>query len=102
MAVYWEPLGYEACFADGTVSACGLCDNRVYQEFIRRPEVAALVAEHDLHLDDSERQAEHWLLVDAVTGEVRAASWREVRMALVRQLQREQTVPGGCSGKNGN
>lgn len=96
VALYWTPDGDEACFADGTVSACGLCDNRVYQEFVRRPEVAGWIAEHGLHLGDSERQAEHWLLADAVTGQVGAAPWREARMALVRQ--RKQAEASGVSG----
>ena len=98
VALYWEPCGDEACFADGTVSACGLCDDRVYQEFVRRPEVAAWVADHGLHFGDSERQADHWLVVDAVTGEVGAAPWREARSALVRQRQREKSEASRVSG----
>ena len=77
VALYWEPCGDEACFDDGIHSACGLSDNWMYLDFKRQPHVREWLDENDIHLGDSERPARHWLVADAVTGELVAAQWRE-------------------------
>lgn len=86
VALYWTPLGDEACFDDGQQSATGLSDNFVYLDLIRRPDVATWLANNHLELGNSDIEANHWLVVDAVTCEVYAAHWREARQAVIRQV----------------
>jgi hypothetical protein len=85
VAIYWEPCGDESCYDDGQTSACGMTDNWLVLEFLRRPDVAGWVAANALHLGNSEEEARHWLVADGATGEVRAGHWREARQAVVRQ-----------------
>jgi hypothetical protein len=80
VALFWEPSGDEACFDDGQSYACGLCDNWLYLGFGRRPEVRRWLDEHGAHLGDSDESAQHWLLVDAGTGEVYAAPPSDARV----------------------
>src|ERR1700722_17237797 len=41
IALYWTPLGDEACFDDGQSTACGLSDNFLFLTFLRRKDVWA-------------------------------------------------------------
>jgi hypothetical protein len=91
VALYWEPCGDEACFDDGVHSACGMSDNWLYLSFKRQPHVLGWLDENDIHLGDSERPARHWLVADAVTGELVAAERREA-FAIVH----EQRLPGAA------
>ena len=43
------------------------------------------MGENGIMIGNSEAEARHWLVVDAETGEVHAAHWREARRAVVRQ-----------------
>src|SRR5262245_53750562 len=74
VALYWEPSGDEACYEDGVSFACGCCDNWLYLDFIRQPEVQAWLAHHCIHLGSSDEPAEHWLIADASNCELYAAS----------------------------
>jgi len=85
VALYWTPLGDEACFDDGQHSACGLADNWLYLSFLRRQDVWAWRDENDLNFGTSDEDAEHWLVVDAHTGEVYAAPRDEARRAVIDQ-----------------
>jgi hypothetical protein len=85
VALYWEPSGDEACYDDGASYACGLSDNWLFLDFVRRPEVSRWLDEHGVHLGDSEEAARHWLVVDAQTAEVYAAPRHEARWVVVRQ-----------------
>jgi hypothetical protein len=85
VALFWEPSGDEACYDDGESYACGLCDNWLYLDFVRRPEVRRWLDDNDINLGNSDEAATHWLVVDAVTGEVHAAPHRDARAILVNQ-----------------
>lgn len=85
VALYWTSFGDEACFDDGQRSACGLGDNWAYLGFVRRKDVWAWREENGIHLGNSEEEAKHWLVVDAETGEVFTALWREARQAVIWQ-----------------
>lgn len=85
VALFWESCGDEACYHDGERYACGACDNWLYLDFIRRAEVRRWLAENGIHLGNSEEQAQHWLVVDALTGEVHAAPCREALVIIRRQ-----------------
>jgi hypothetical protein len=90
VALYWEPCGDEVCYDDGVSSACGLCDNWLYLDFIHQLPVAGWLEENDINLGNSDQPAQHWLVVDSTTGEVYAAPSREAHAAVFRQ-----EVPGG-------
>jgi hypothetical protein len=85
VALYWTPMGDEACFDDGQQSACGLSDNWVYLSLLRRKDVWAWRGENGLNFGNSDEEAQHWLVVNTETGEVDAAHWREARQAVIRQ-----------------
>ena len=85
VGLYWEPCGDEACYDDGASSACGCCDNWLYLGFIHRPDVHRWLGENGLHLGNSDEAARHWLVADAQTGEVRAATRREACWILLHQ-----------------
>ncbi len=89
VALFWEPCGDEACYDDGQSYACGLCNNWLYLDFVRRPEVRLWLNENGIRLGSSDKAAEHWLIVDAVTREVHAAPCDEAR-----PLLRLQSFPG--------
>src|SRR5262249_55392520 len=88
VALYWEPSGDEACYDDGISSAVGMSDNWLYLAFIRRPEVRRWLDEQGLNLGSSDEPAEHWLIADAVTGDLYAAPRREAG-----QIVRQQQLP---------
>jgi hypothetical protein len=88
VALYWTPLGDEACFNDGQTSASGLSDNWIYLSFARRKDVWAWRDENELHFGDSDEEATHWLIVDKHTDEVYAAPKAEARQAVI-----DQTIP---------
>lgn len=84
VALFWEPSGDEAAYEDGISSAVGLSDNWLYLDFIRQAEVRRWLDEQGLHLGNSDEPAVHWLIADAVTGDLHAASRREA-LEVVRQ-----------------
>ena len=85
VALYWEPCGDEACYDDGQSSACGMSDNWLYLALIRKPELADWLHGHDIRLGDSEREAQHVLLVDALTGDLYGVERRDARSILLVQ-----------------
>jgi hypothetical protein len=85
VGLYWEPSGDEAAFDDGITSAVGLCDNWLHLDFIRQPQVRRWLEEQGLHLGNSDEPAEHWLIADALTGDLYAAPRQEARRILLRQ-----------------
>lgn len=91
VALFWTPVGDEACFDDGQSSACGLSDNWLYLDLVRRPDVAAWLDENGIHLGSSEQDAEHWLIVDRDTNEVFAADRMEARFCVGFQTLTGQT-----------
>ena len=91
VALFWEPCGDEACYDDGQSYACGMSDNWLYLDFIRQQHVRRWLEEHGLNLGNSEEPARHWLVADALTGDLYAAPSREAS-ALVRHQQ----LPGGA------
>jgi hypothetical protein len=86
IAFYWTPLGDDACFDDGQSSACGLSDNLLLLTFLRRKDVWAWRAEHELNFGNSDEEATHWLVVDKDTNEVYAAPKAEARQAVIDQI----------------
>jgi hypothetical protein len=82
VALFWEPCGDEACYDDGQSYACGLCDNWLFLDFVRRPDVRRWLYANGIHLGSSDQPALHWLLVDSGTGEVYAAPCANARAAL--------------------
>ena len=91
VALFWEPSGDEACYDDGVSYACGMSDNWLYLGFIHRADVGRWLEEQGLNLGNSDEAAQHWLVVDALTGDLYAAPSREAS-AVVRQQQ----LPGGA------
>ena len=85
VALYWEPCGDEACYDDGVSSACGMSDNWLYLDFIRQAEVRRWLDEQGLNLGNSDESATHWLIADAVTGDLYAAPRREAQEIVRRQ-----------------
>lgn len=85
VALFWEPCGDEACYDDGQSYACGCCDNWLYLDFIRKPDVRRWLDEHGINLGNSDETAVHWLVVDAVSGEVYVAPRQDARAILLRQ-----------------
>lgn len=88
VALYWEPSGDEACYDDGQSYACGCCDNWLFLDFIRQPDVRQWLDQNAVHLGNSDEQARCWLVVDSQTNDVYAAPTGEA----VRIL-RTQAVP---------
>ena len=86
VALYWEPCGDEACYDDGVSYACGMSDHWLYLGFIRRPEVRRWLDEQGLNLGNSDEPTDHWLVADAMTGDLYAAPRREA-LEVVRQQQ---------------
>jgi hypothetical protein len=82
VALFWEPSGDEACYHDGLNYACGACDNWLYLDFMRRPEVRRWLDENGINLGSSDEAGQHWLIVDSLTGEVRAAPGREALLVI--------------------
>lgn len=94
VALYWEPSGDEACFDDGISSACGMSDNWLYLDFIRQPDVNLWLDENGVHLGNSDEEARHWMVVDAVTNEVYAAPRAEAcRMVRTQHVPADPTEP---------
>src|SRR5205807_2325356 len=85
VALYWQSSGDEACYEDGVLFACGLCDNWLYLDFIRQPQVTEWLDRHGIHLGNSDEAAEHWLVVDALTGDLFAVPRREASAILIKQ-----------------
>lgn len=86
VGLFWEPCGDECCYDDGERYACGCCDNWMYLDFKRQPQVQQYLSDHGIHLGNSDERARHWLIADALTGELYAAPEREAHAA-VRQQQ---------------
>jgi hypothetical protein len=68
-----------------------MADNWLYLRFIRQPEVRRWLDEHGFNLGNSDEPATHWLIADALTGDLYAASRREA-LEIVR---RQQPPAGG-------
>jgi hypothetical protein len=90
VALYWEPCGDEASWDDGVSSACGMSDNWLYLDFIRQPHVQQWIDANGLHLGNSDESAQHWLLADALTGDLYAALRREAFMVVHQQQLPDQ------------
>ncbi len=88
VALCWEPCGDEECYHDGVSSACGCCDNWLFLDFIRQPQVRLWLDENGLNIGNSEVAAQHWLVADAQTGDLYAAPGREAHR-IVRQQRLE-------------
>jgi hypothetical protein len=73
VALFWEPCGDESCYDDGQSFACGLCDNGLFLGFVYQAHVDHWLNENGIHLGDSEREARHWLVADALAGDLYAA-----------------------------
>jgi len=84
VALYWEASGDEAAYEDGISAAVGLSDNWLFLDFIRKLEFRRWLDERGLHLGNSDESAEHWLIADAMTGDLYAAPRREA-LEVVRQ-----------------
>jgi hypothetical protein len=78
VALFWEPCGDEA-----------MCDNWLYLDFIRQQHVRRWLEEHGLNLGNSDEAARHWLVADALTGDLYAAPTREASSVV-----RQQQLPG--------
>jgi hypothetical protein len=83
VALFWEACGDEACYDDGQSFACGSCDNWVYLGFMHQRAVRVWLAGHGINLGSSDEPAQHWLIVDTLTGDLFAAPVREAH-AVVR------------------
>lgn len=94
VGLFWEPCGDEACFDDGEYYACGMSDNWLYLGFIRQPQVRQWIDENGLDLGSSDNSARHWLVADASTGELFAASVRQAHAVV-----RAQQLPGDEEGQ---
>ena len=90
VALYWEPSGDEACYEDGVSFACGLCDNWLYLDFIRQPQVSDWLDHHGINLGNSDAPADHWLIVDTQTNALFAAPERQAQ-----GIVRSQQLPKG-------
>ena len=86
VGLFWEPSGDEACYDDGISYACGMSDNWLYLGFIRQPHVHRWLEKQSLNLGNSDESAPHWLIADALTGELYAAPCREA-VAIIRAQQ---------------
>jgi hypothetical protein len=86
VALYWEPCGDEACFDDGVTSACGLCDNWLYLDYVRLPNIERWLRDNGIHLGNSDEPARHWLVVDALSNDLYAAPVAQAS-AIVRTQQ---------------
>jgi hypothetical protein len=93
VALYWEPCGDEAAFADGASSAVGMSDNWLFLGFLHQADVWRWLDENDLNLGSSDEPATHWLIADALTGDLYAAPSR-VASAVVRCQKLPDTVGG--------
>ena len=85
VALYWEPCGDEACYDDGVSSACGCCDNWLYLDFTRRPQVRDWRDANGLNFGNSDEVALHWWVADTSTGDLYVGSKSEVRSLLLSQ-----------------
>ena len=88
VGLYWEPCGDEAAFDDGMSSAIGMSDNWLFLDFVRQPEVRNWLDTNGINLGNSDESASHWIVADALTGDLYVAPQRESR-AIVRS----QTLP---------
>lgn len=88
VALYWEPSGDEACYDDGISSACGCCDNWLFLDFVRLPDIRKWLDENGVCLGSSDEQARHWMVVDSQAGAVYTAPVGEASRIL-----RTQSIP---------
>jgi hypothetical protein len=92
VALFWEPCGDEACYDDGISSACGMSDNWLYLDFIHQPDVNRWLDENAFRLGNSDEEARHWMVVDAVMNEVYAATRAEAcRMVRTQHVPADPT-----------
>ena len=62
-----------------------MSDNWLYLGFIHRPEFRRWLDEQGLNLGNSDEPATHWLIADAVTGDLYAAPRREALEIVLQQ-----------------
>jgi hypothetical protein len=62
----------------------------LYLGFIYRADVGHWLDENQINLGNSDEVARHWLIVDALTGDLYAAPTREASAVVLRQQ-----LPGG-------
>jgi hypothetical protein len=86
VALFWEPSGDEACFDDGVSYGCGLCDNWLYLDFVRQPQVWEWLDANGLNLGNSDEAATHWLIADTETGDLFAATSGEASAVVRSQV----------------
>jgi hypothetical protein len=86
VALYWEPCGDEAAFDDGVSAAVGMSDNWLFLGFIRQPQVREWLDANGLNLGNSDEAATHWLIADAETGDLFAATSREASAVVRSQV----------------
>lgn len=85
VAIFWEACGDEACYDDGQRYACGSCNNWLYLDFTRQPDVRAWLDANEVLVGNSHEPARQWLVVDTATGEIFATDKHEARALLRRQ-----------------
>lgn len=85
VGLFWEPCGDEACYDDGQSYACGCCNNWLFLDFVRRPDVRQWLDSNDINLGSSDEGARHWLIVDSYSWDVYVADHNEARLILLRQ-----------------
>jgi hypothetical protein len=101
VALFWEPCGDEACYDDGVSYACGCCDNWLFLDFIRRADVRRWLDENGLNLGNSDDPAEHWLIADALTGDLYAVPRKEAGAVVGRQPLSLENGQGNGKGGEG-
>lgn len=67
-----------------------MSDNWMYLDFIRQPHVRCWLDENGIHLGNSDEASQHWLVADAMTGELFSATCREAH-----GIVRAQSLPEG-------
>lgn len=85
VALYWEPCGDEACYSDGVSSTCGCCDNFMYLNLVRQPELRLCLYANGFNLGSSDEPATAWLLADRLTGILYVGPKNEVHAILLEQ-----------------
>ena len=81
VAMWWAPLGDELMFSDGTITATG--DYRGWLAFCAHPMTRLFLNPYEL--GSSEREAEHWLLVDRHLATLDVGLAHDVRALLATQ-----------------
>lgn len=89
VAFYWSPMGDEAMYDDGVVSADGQWP--AYQTFIYHPKVAPHLRPYNLGSSDGE--ATHWLLLDRTERKLYALPAGQAAVVLHQQWNNRPDAP---------